>query len=73
MKWGESFALPPFDGHPNVGVARPFAGVSNGRVLLAGGANFPIKPHLLLFGALGMVACLIVAPLVSVMTRRSTP
>ena len=44
LKWGESFDLPPFDGHPNVGVARPFAGVSNGRVLLAGGANFPVKP-----------------------------
>ena len=44
LRWGESFDLPPFDGHPNVGVARPFAGVSNGRVLLAGGANFPIKP-----------------------------
>ena len=44
LKWGESFDLPPFDGHPNVGVARPFAGVSNDRVLLAGGANFPVKP-----------------------------
>lgn len=27
-----------------VGVARPFAGVSGGRVLIAGGANFPEKP-----------------------------
>ena len=44
LKWGAPFDLPPFDGHPNVGVARPFAGVSGGRVLLAGGANFPHKP-----------------------------
>ena len=44
LKWGEPFALPPLDGKPNVGVARPFAGVSNGRILLAGGANFPGKP-----------------------------
>ena len=27
-----------------VGVARPFAGVSGGRVMIAGGANFPEKP-----------------------------
>ena len=44
LKWGEPFALPPLDGKPNAGVARPFAGVSNGRILLAGGANFPVKP-----------------------------
>ena len=44
LNWGEEFLLPPLDGRPNVGVARPFAGVSNGRVLLAGGANFPVKP-----------------------------
>ena len=34
---------------------------------------FPGKPHILLYGALGMVACLVVAPLVSALTgkRRS--
>ena len=38
LAWG-----PRFD-EPGTGVARPFAGVSNGRVLLAGGANFPGVP-----------------------------
>lgn len=44
ISWGPSFDLPPLDGRRNPGVARPFAGVSNGRVLLAGGANFPNRP-----------------------------
>ncbi len=33
--------LPPQQGKPNPGVAGAFAGVSNGALLVAGGANFP--------------------------------
>ncbi|WP_245877897.1 Kelch repeat-containing protein [Spirosoma fluviale] len=33
--------LPLVDGQPNPGVAGAFAGVSNGALLIAGGANFP--------------------------------
>ena len=38
VDWGERFDL------PGMGVARPFAGVSHGVVLLAGGSNFPDRP-----------------------------
>ena len=38
--------LPPLpaveDGEPNIGVAGPFAGVHNGALIVAGGANFPM-------------------------------
>ncbi len=45
VTWGEGFVLPSLDGKKdNPGVARPYAGVDNGMVLLAGGANFPDKP-----------------------------
>lgn len=46
LAWSEPFSLPnvPGDARPNTGVARSFAGESNGEVLLAGGANFPDKP-----------------------------
>ena len=46
LSWTEPFALPSLPGssRPNPGVARPFAGESNGQVLLAGGANFPDRP-----------------------------
>ena len=38
LRWTEAPAL------PGIGVLLPFAGVSNGRVLLAGGSNFPNRP-----------------------------
>ncbi len=45
ITWGGDVALPSLDGKKaNPGVARPFAGVDNGWVLLAGGANFPDVP-----------------------------
>ncbi len=45
LVWSGAFRLPPIDGtNANPGVARAFAGIDNGMVLLAGGANFPDKP-----------------------------
>lgn len=40
--WSVCAGLPPaVEGHPNPGVAGPFAGVSGDVLLIAGGANFP--------------------------------
>lgn len=42
ITWDNSLVLPPADGTtPNIGVAGAFAGIVNGKLIVAGGANFP--------------------------------
>ena len=38
LKWNEAPSL------PGIGLLKPYTGVSNGQILLAGGSNFPDKP-----------------------------
>lgn len=44
FEWSNLPSLPDLGGEPNPGVAGPFSGVSNGALILAGGANFPEAP-----------------------------
>ncbi|HEX5553026.1 MAG TPA: hypothetical protein VFX43_07220 [Chitinophagaceae bacterium] len=44
LHWDTLALLPPLDHQPNPGVAGAFSGVSNGQLMVAGGANFPGKP-----------------------------
>lgn len=42
IDWNGSLMLPPADGTtPNIGVAGAFAGIASGKLMIAGGANFP--------------------------------
>ena len=42
VEWDNSMSLPSVtEGVPNIGVAGAFAGMTGGRLLIAGGANFP--------------------------------
>ena len=44
FEWSKLPSLPNLGGEPNPGVAGPFSGVSNGALIIAGGANFPEAP-----------------------------
>ncbi len=41
IRWDTSLSLPQLDGTPNIGIAGAFSGRVNGKLLIAGGANFP--------------------------------
>lgn len=45
FQWSKPWSLPDISGEPNPGVAGPFSGVSNGVLIVAGGATFPDAPH----------------------------
>lgn len=46
IRWDSSLTLPHLDGQPNIGVAGAFSGSIDGKLLIAGGANFPDRTHL---------------------------
>ena len=41
IRWDTSLSLPQLDGTPNIGIAGVFSGRIDGKLLIAGGANFP--------------------------------
>lgn len=41
IRWDSSLTLPQIDGKPNIGIAGVFSGRIDGKLLIAGGANFP--------------------------------
>lgn len=41
IRWDTSLSLPQLDGTPNIGIAGAFSGRIDGKLLIAGGANFP--------------------------------
>lgn len=41
IRWDTSLSLPQLDGTPNIGIAGAFSGRVDGKLLIAGGANFP--------------------------------
>ena len=41
IRWDSSLSLPQLDGTPNIGIAGVFSGRIDGKLLIAGGANFP--------------------------------
>ena len=41
IRWDSSLSLPQLDGTPNIGIAGVFSGRIGGKLLIAGGANFP--------------------------------
>ena len=41
IRWNTSLSLPQLDGTPNIGIAGAFSGRVDGKLLIAGGANFP--------------------------------
>ena len=44
FEWRTLATLPDLEREPNPGLAGPFSGVSNGALIVAGGANFPDAP-----------------------------
>lgn len=46
IRWDSSLTLPQIDGKPNIGIAGVFSGRIDGKLLIAGGANFPDRTPL---------------------------